>query len=76
MSASRPFNPWISKTKDVGQYADLEFISMANNWPFHVTYPTMLGKRSVMIRCGRFGRLLAVDKTDAKSVLLLNPLSS
>ncbi|OEL20700.1 hypothetical protein BAE44_0018282 [Dichanthelium oligosanthes] len=72
----RQFVSCILKIEDVDGYGAMKFVSMVENRLFYVILiSTLVGKRSTLIGCDRFVYILAVNKKDSQSTLLLNSLS-
>uniref|UniRef100_K3YDA5 DUF295 domain-containing protein n=1 Tax=Setaria italica TaxID=4555 RepID=K3YDA5_SETIT len=69
------FDPWILKSKHIGESRAVTFASIVDYRLFEVSFPALAGKRHRLIGCGGSGCLVAVDDRDESIVFLLNPLS-
>jgi hypothetical protein len=69
------FDPWILKSEFIGESGAVTFASVADIWPFEVSFHALAGKKTRLIGCGGSGSLVTLDCRDWCNALMLNPLS-
>jgi hypothetical protein len=72
---AHPFAHWIMKSQFISGSGVVTFTSVVDMRCFEVFFPSLAGKWTRLIGCGRFGSLVTLDCKDWCNTLMLNPFS-